>query len=66
MAARSFHSADLYAGSIVLGVIGFATNFALERVERHVLRWCGMERVEELRRLPRTPFPSPIARRRRA
>jgi sulfonate transport system permease protein len=41
MAARSFRSADLYAGIIVLGAIGFATNFVLERVERHVLRWRG-------------------------
>jgi ABC-type nitrate/sulfonate/bicarbonate transport system permease component len=44
MAARSFRAADLYAGIIVLGAIGFATNFALERVERHVLRWRGTER----------------------
>ena len=44
MAARSFRSADLYAGIIVLGAIGFVTNFALERVERHVLRWRGTER----------------------
>ena len=41
MAARSFRSADLYAGIIVLGAIGFATNLLLERVERHVLRWRG-------------------------
>jgi ABC-type nitrate/sulfonate/bicarbonate transport system permease component len=41
MAARSFRSADLYAGIIVLGAIGFASNFVLERVERHVLRWRG-------------------------
>ena len=39
MAARSFRSADLYAGIIVLGVIGYLTNVALERVERYVLRW---------------------------
>jgi len=43
MAARSFRSADLYAGIIVLGAIGFATNLALERIERHVLRWRGTE-----------------------
>jgi sulfonate transport system permease protein len=41
MAARSFRSADLYAGIIVLGAIGYLTNTALERVERHVLRWRG-------------------------
>jgi sulfonate transport system permease protein len=39
MAARSFRSADLYAGIIVLGAVGYATNLALEHVERHVLRW---------------------------
>jgi ABC-type nitrate/sulfonate/bicarbonate transport system permease component len=39
MAARSFRSADLYAGIIVLGVIGYITNIALERLERYVLRW---------------------------
>jgi ABC-type nitrate/sulfonate/bicarbonate transport system permease component len=44
MAARSFRSADLYAGIIVLGAIGFATNLVLQRVERHVLRWRGTER----------------------
>ena len=41
IAARSFRSADLYAGIIVLGVIGYATNVTLERVERHMLRWRG-------------------------
>ena len=39
MAARSFRSADLYAGIIVLGAIGYLTNTALERVEHYVLRW---------------------------
>jgi ABC-type nitrate/sulfonate/bicarbonate transport system permease component len=39
LAARSFQSADLYAGIIVLGIIGNATNIALERVERRLLCW---------------------------
>ena len=39
IAARSFRAADLYAGIIVLGVVGYLTNVALERVERHMLRW---------------------------
>jgi sulfonate transport system permease protein len=39
LAARSFRSADLFAGIVVLGAIGYATNVVLERVERHVLRW---------------------------
>ena len=38
MAARSFRSADLYAGIIVLGTIGYLTNIALEQLERHMLR----------------------------
>jgi ABC-type nitrate/sulfonate/bicarbonate transport system permease component len=43
MAARAFRSADLYAGIIVLGAVGYLTNIALERLERHVLRWRGTE-----------------------
>lgn len=39
LAARSFRSADLYAGIIVLGALGFLSNIVLERVERHMLRW---------------------------
>jgi sulfonate transport system permease protein len=39
MAARSFRSADLYAGIIVLGFVGYVTNIVLARVERHMLRW---------------------------
>jgi sulfonate transport system permease protein len=39
LAARSFRSADLYAGIVVLGAIGYASNVLLERAERHLLRW---------------------------
>lgn len=39
LAARSFQSASLYAGIIVLGAIGYCTNVLLERAERHLLRW---------------------------
>jgi ABC-type nitrate/sulfonate/bicarbonate transport system permease component len=39
MAARAFRSADLYAGIIVLGAVGYVTNAALERLERYILRW---------------------------
>lgn len=39
LAARSFRSADLYAGIVVLGAIGYLTNIALERAERYLLRW---------------------------
>ena len=38
-AARAYHSADLFAGVIVLGVIGLVSNLALQAIERHVLRW---------------------------
>jgi sulfonate transport system permease protein len=44
IAARSFRAADLYAGIIVLGAIGYVTNVTLARVERHMLRWRGTER----------------------
>lgn len=39
LAARSFRSAELFAGIIVLGAIGYVSNIVLERVERHMLRW---------------------------
>ncbi len=39
MAQRNFRSADLYAGLILLGVIGFTVNYALLAVERRILRW---------------------------
>lgn len=41
LAARSFQSASLYAGIIVLGAIGYLSNIVLERAERHLLRWRG-------------------------
>ena len=39
MAQRSFRSPELYAGIIVLGVLGLFTNQALMAAERHLLRW---------------------------
>jgi ABC-type nitrate/sulfonate/bicarbonate transport system permease component len=39
LAARAFRSADLYAGIIVLGALGYLTNVLLERIERRLLRW---------------------------
>jgi sulfonate transport system permease protein len=38
-AARAYHSADLFAGVIVLGVVGLVSNLALQEIERYVLRW---------------------------
>ncbi len=37
--ARAYRSADLFAGVIVLGLIGLISNLALQAVERRVLRW---------------------------
>ena len=39
MAQRSFRSADLYAGLILLGAIGFIVNYALLTFEKRALRW---------------------------
>jgi sulfonate transport system permease protein len=38
-AQRVYRSADLYAGLIVLGVVGFAANDLLQRLERRALPW---------------------------
>ncbi len=39
LAARSFRSADLYAGIILLGLIGLVSALLLTQVENRVLRW---------------------------
>jgi len=39
LAARAFRSPDLFAGVILLGVIGFATNLILSLTEKRLLRW---------------------------
>jgi ABC-type nitrate/sulfonate/bicarbonate transport system permease component len=38
-AQRIYRSADLYAGLIVLGAMGFAANQLLMRIEARALRW---------------------------
>lgn len=38
-ASRLFNGADVYAGTIALGVIGLVSNLALRRLELRVLRW---------------------------
>ncbi len=38
-AQRSFRSADLYAGLIVLGIVGFLVSYGLRSLEARVLRW---------------------------
>ncbi len=44
MAQRSFRSSELYAGIIVLGVLGLFTNQALVAAERRLLRWRTLTR----------------------
>lgn len=44
MAQRSFRSPELYAGIIVLGVLGLFTNQALIATERRLLRWRTLTR----------------------
>jgi sulfonate transport system permease protein len=39
MAARSFQSAELFAGVLLLGAIGLLSNAALALAERRLLRW---------------------------
>ncbi|HWI36263.1 MAG TPA: ABC transporter permease [Burkholderiales bacterium] len=39
LAQRSFRSPELYAGIVVLGIIGFAVNHGLLLAERRLLRW---------------------------
>jgi ABC-type nitrate/sulfonate/bicarbonate transport system permease component len=39
LSARSFRSADLFAGIAVLGALGLAGSLLLGLAERHVLRW---------------------------
>ena len=39
LAGRTFHSADLFAGVILLGAIGLVSNLALQAIEHRMLRW---------------------------
>lgn len=39
VAARAFRSADLFAGVILLGLIGLVSNVILQEIERYMLRW---------------------------
>lgn len=39
LAARSFRASELFAGIVLLGAIGFATNALLALAERRLLRW---------------------------
>lgn len=44
LAARSFQSADLYAGVIMLGVIGYVSGTLLSAAEARLLSWRGPNR----------------------
>ena len=39
LAARAFRASDLFAGIVLLGLIGFASNALLSWSEHHLLRW---------------------------
>jgi len=39
LSARAFRAPDLFAGVILLGLVGFASALLLSAVERHALRW---------------------------
>jgi ABC-type nitrate/sulfonate/bicarbonate transport system permease component len=39
LSARSFRSADLFAGVILLGIVGYVTAIAMAVAERHLLAW---------------------------
>ena len=41
LAARSYKSADLFAGAMLLGAIGLVANSALSRAEGRLLKWRG-------------------------
>jgi sulfonate transport system permease protein len=39
LAARAFRASELFAGIVLLGALGFASNALLAAAERHALRW---------------------------
>jgi len=39
LSARSFRSADLFAGVILLGITGYATSLAMAVAENRLLKW---------------------------
>ncbi|MDB5546708.1 MAG: transporter permease [Tardiphaga sp.] len=42
LSARAFRSADLFAGVILLGIVGYVTATAMAFAERRLLRWRGV------------------------
>lgn len=39
LAERSYRTPDLYAGVLLVGILGVLTNYGLERLEAYLLRW---------------------------
>jgi ABC-type nitrate/sulfonate/bicarbonate transport system permease component len=39
LSARAFRSADLFAGVMLLGALGYLTTAAMAQIEKHLLRW---------------------------
>jgi ABC-type nitrate/sulfonate/bicarbonate transport system permease component len=39
LAARAFRSADIFAGILVWGMLGFLINFTMQRIEDRLLAW---------------------------
>ncbi len=39
LAARAFRSAEIFAGILVLGMLGFLINFTMQRIEDRLLAW---------------------------
>lgn len=48
LAQQSFLAADMWAGIILLGVIGFISNWLLSKVRGHLLRWYDRSRAMQL------------------
>ncbi|MCB5364148.1 ABC transporter permease [Pusillimonas sp. CC-YST705] len=44
LAARAFRAGELFAGILLLGVVGLVANLLLAKVEKHFLRWMQPQR----------------------
>ena len=42
MAQRSFRTAELYAGVVMLGLVGMLASMGLQAAEKRLLRWKGV------------------------
>ena len=48
LAQQSFMSVSMWAGIILLGIIGFGANFILETIRKPLLRWYDKSRAVQL------------------